>query len=108
VEEHALDTPITTQTVTTKYHVVRLTLDLDAVASPPAPPGAIRITLRDNLGGKSEYGYDGLTAQNFIRLLNTANLTTKSMHKRILEKLEADGKLPPGTIVGAPDGTLPE
>lgn len=103
MEEHQLTTPITVQTVTTKYHVVALTLDLEATAGPQTVPGAIRITLRDNTGAKSAHGYDGQIAQDFIRVLNTANLSTKSLHKRILEKLEADGKLPPGDVIGAPD-----
>jgi len=108
MEEHALTTPITSQTTTAKYHVVVLVLDLEATAGPQTAPGAIRITLRDNNGAKTFYGYDGTEATTLIRFLNTANLTTKSMHKRILERLEGDGKLPPGDVIGAPDGTLPQ
>ena len=58
--------------------------------------------MRDNNDERSSYSYHGQEATNLIKFLNTANLTTKSMHKRILEKLSNDGKLP-GTVQGAPD-----
>ena len=60
------------------------------------------IELRDNLDKLSSYTYGGQTAQDMIKFLNTANLTTKSMHKRVLERLSSDGLLP-GTVVGTPD-----
>ena len=67
-----------------------------------SPPGLIVIRLRDNLNVLSSYQYFGADATQMIKTLNTANLSTKSMHKRILEKLSNDGKLV-GTVTGAPD-----
>jgi hypothetical protein len=46
-------------------------------------------------------GYDGTEALGFLNTLNTANLTTNSLIKRVLNKLGADGILPPGTVAGA-------
>jgi hypothetical protein len=49
--------------------------------------------------GKMYVGtYSGAEATQLMQTLNTANLTTKSLQKRVLEKLQADGKLPPGTV----------
>lgn len=50
-------------------------------------------------GRHLSFQYDNMQAT--IAALNTANLTVKSLARRILEKLVADGKLP-GTISGAP------
>ena len=100
-ELHLTDPVVVPETVTTKYRVVALTLNLEAQVSPDGP-GQILIELRDNLAAKSSYSYVGPEAMSLIKFLNTANLSTKSMHKRILEKLAADGLLP-GTVVGAPD-----
>ena len=47
--------------------------------------------------------YEGAEALTYARLINTGDFTAKSLHTRILEKLAADGKLPAGTISGAPD-----
>ena len=102
MEELALTDPVTVPATTTaKYRVVSLTLSLEYLLD-PAVPGAVLITLRDNNDVVSNYEYGGQTAQDMIRFLNTANLTTKSMHKRILERLSSDGLLP-GTVVGTPD-----
>jgi len=46
--------------------------------------------------------YDGSDAEKIINALNTANLTTNSLRKRVLTKLVQDGKLPGG---GAASGT---
>jgi hypothetical protein len=108
MEEHLLDTPLVTPPVsTTRVRVVVLTLDLEARLTPPAPPGLVLVVLRDEHGVRQQITYTGTEATDLIVFLNKANLSTKSLHKRILEKLEADHKIPPGTIIGAPDGTLP-
>ena len=77
----------------THYTISRLTLDWDAAC--------IDITLRDNTGGTQTHTYSGAEATNLMRTLNTANLSTNSLHKRTLTKLIADGKLA-GTITGTP------
>jgi len=45
--------------------------------------------------------YTGSEALMMINALNTANLSTKSLRRRILERLQADGVVPVGTITGA-------
>ena len=103
MEELELSDPIIIpEKVTDKYRVVALTLDLETVVLPATVPGFVGITLRDNNNERSHYSYEGQTAKDMIKFLNTANLSVKSMHKRILERLSADGKLP-GTVVGTPD-----
>lgn len=61
----------------------------------------ILITLSKN-GVKKHESYKGSEATTLMALLNKANLATKSLHRRILERLIADGRLS-GTISGAPD-----
>ena len=102
MEELVLTDPeVIPEKVTNKYHVISLVLDTVSEAV-LGEPGLISITLRDNNGGYSYHSYLGDEATAMIKTLNTANLTTKSMHKRVLEKLSADGKLP-GTVQGTPD-----
>lgn len=43
------------------------------------------------------------TGATLINTLNNANLSTKSLVKRALERLQADGYIPAGTISGTPD-----
>lgn len=82
------------QIVTADYRVRRLVLDVEAPA--------IIIQVRGTNGEAKEFSYQGATAQALLQALNTANLTTKSLQRRILEKLIADGKLV-GTVTGTPD-----
>lgn len=101
MEELVLTDPeVIPEKVTNKFHVVSFLMDMEAMMS--LEPGLINIVLKDNNGERSTYNYTGNAATTMIKQLNTANLSTKSMHKRILEKLSADGLLP-GTVVGAPD-----
>jgi hypothetical protein len=101
-EELELTDPVVIPEKTThKYRVITLTLSTELGAT-PADPGLIAILLRDNNGEPSNYQYTGQTAINMIKQLNTANLTTKSMHKRILEQLNKDGLLV-GSVVGTPE-----
>lgn len=46
--------------------------------------------------------YYDAEATALLNILNTANLSTKSLHKRVMEKLQLDGKLGTGTFVGTP------
>lgn len=111
MEELILTDPVVKPAETTnKYHVVSLTLDMEYAANPAivgSLPGLILINLKDNNNARSNYRYEGKPATDMIKFLNTANLSVKSMHKRILEKLSADGLLP-GTVTGAPDGATAE
>jgi len=96
MEKIALTTPITPQSLTTSEYVVRsLTLGWD--------DERITIVLRDNHGRISHHSYDGAPAVALMRALNKANLSTNSLHRRILTQLAADGKVPSGSVTGAPD-----
>ena len=58
----------------------------------------IIIKLIANTGQHKSIKYDGVQAKNLMTVLNTANLSTKSLHKRVLEYiLNNDGIV--GTIV---------
>jgi hypothetical protein len=103
MEELVLTDPVVIPSTTTaKYHVISILMDMETRIPPSPDPGCIVINLRDNNNVQSNYQYTGAPAITMIKSLNTANLTTKSMHKRILEKLSADGLLP-GTVTGTPD-----
>lgn len=104
MEELVLTDPVVKpEEVTSKYKVVSLTLNNDtSVPVPGGQPGLVTIQLRDNLGGVFNHQYTGQTAIDYIKFINTANFTTKSLHKRILERLSNDGVLP-GTVTGTPD-----
>lgn len=106
MEELELTTPVTESKTTTKYRVVTLTLST-VIEIPPDVPGAIMIDLQDDHDATVSCSYSGQTAVDWIKWVNTANLTIKSLQKRILEKLSADGKLPPGTVTGTPDPVVP-
>lgn len=92
MEQIDLTTPITPP-ATTNYRVVRLFLDW--------PNGLINIDLVDENGKIAPFQYTGAEATSLMLFLNTANLSIKSLHRRVLEKLVADGKLD-GTISGTP------
>lgn len=105
-EELILTDPVVVpEKVTNKYRVVAFTMDLESQV--PAPTGNVvgfvAISLKDNNGLGLFHRYEGDPAVTMIKQLNTANLSTKSMHKRILEKLSNDGIIP-GTVTGVPDG----
>lgn len=103
MEELQLTDPVVApEQVTTKYRLTSLTLSLDAVLPGASGPGVVAVALVSNLGAPLHHQYIGQPAVDMIKWLNTANFTTKSLHKRILERLTADGVLS-GTVVGAPD-----
>ena len=60
--------------------------------------GVIIIGLLANTGQYKNIKYDGQKANLLMGVLNTANLSTKSLHKRILEYIISDGVIK-GTIV---------
>lgn len=93
MEQLDLTTPETKPPVTT-YRVVSLFLDWDGAR--------IQITLigSDGVGKLAEY--TGPTATSLMSGLNTANLSIKSLHRRVMERLQTDGKLGAGTYSGAP------
>lgn len=62
----------------------------------------ITVELKGTNGERQAFSYDGATALNLIRALNTANLSTKSLQRRIFERLISDNLLV-GTVAGIPD-----
>ena len=62
----------------------------------------IKVAFRGDNGEYTSIGWDGADATTPMLVLNKANLSTKSLHKRIMEKAVADGKLS-STISGTPD-----
>ncbi len=62
----------------------------------------IKAGFRGDNGEYTSVGWDGVDATTLMVGLNKADLTVKSLHKRIMEKAIADGKLS-GTISGTPD-----
>ena len=64
--------------------------------------GTFKIGFRGDNGEYTSIGYEGTEATTLMRALNRANLSTKSLHRRIMEKAVSDGKLN-GTISGAPE-----
>lgn len=109
MEEYTLTTPETVPAVTnTAYKVVFLQFEWKL--------GQIVIYLEGQHGERLITGYGGPppatqadrdAAIQMMRTLNTANLTTKSLQKRVLEKLSADGKIPGGSVTGTPDPVTP-
>lgn len=81
-------TPVQPPAITT-YTIAKVTVE---------PPAVIDIVLRDNLGGTVTHSYNDAA---LVNALNTANLSVKSLHRRIMERLIADGKIT-GTISGTP------
>lgn len=79
---------------TTDYRVIYILMDLEQAM--------IVIHLRGTNGERREFRYEGEIATTLMQQLNKLNLSTKSLHKRLLERLVADGHLA-GTIEGNPD-----
>lgn len=89
---------------TTDYRVVFLSFDWERAT--------ILIRLRGTNGEAKSFSYGGdrLTATDAERAdalalmvaLNKANLSTRSLQRRVLERLVTDGKLT-GTVSGTPD-----
>lgn len=107
MEELVLTDPVTEPAKTTnKFRVIAVLMDTEGSLTAPSPgnetTAQVRIKLKDNYNKPYEHSYTGQTALDYIKFINTANFTTKSLHKRILERLSTDGVLP-GTVTGTPD-----
>jgi len=61
----------------------------------------IIIGLVDNNGATLSFQYTNSQATNMMTVLNKANLSSNSLHKRVLNQLVSDGKLA-GTVSGSP------
>ena len=64
-----------------------------------------RITAKFQGDNGKSYGafWEGTVATTLMLALNKANLTSNSLHKRVINQALTDGKLPAGTISGIPD-----
>jgi len=92
------------EVTTDTYRLIGLVLDWERAF--------IGIRLRGENGEIKSFTYGGdapgvtpedkSTALALMVALNKANLTIKSLHRRVLERLIADGKLS-GSISGSPD-----
>lgn len=85
---------VTPQITTTDYRVAYLLMDWDRAS--------IVIHLRGTNAERREIRYEGSDASALMVALNKANLSIKSLHRRILERLIADGKIA-GAVNGLPD-----
>ena len=92
-EQLDLTTPETAPNVT-NYRVDALVLDWAGAR--------IDVRVSGTNGEKKSFTYTGTTATTLMIALNKANLTTKSLQRRILERLVTDG-LYAGTVSGSPD-----
>ncbi len=94
-EQVDLDAPDQVQAGTSTYSVAQLTLDWEH--------GRIAIRLVGGNGERREVVFgDADNARAMMQALNKMDLSTKSLHRRIMEKLIADGHLV-GSISGVPD-----
>ena len=93
-EKLDLTSVITTPNLT-DYRVAAVTFDWDRAQ--------IVITLRGTNGEERREIYVGLTATTLMIALNKIDCSVTSLQKRIINRLVTDGKLPAGTVSGAPD-----
>jgi len=91
VEDYVLTSP----SQITSYRVMKLFLDWEGQR--------IKINVKAPSGERIYHTYQGSTAVTLMTALNKMDLTTNSLHKRILERLETDGVLPDGSVTGSPD-----
>ena len=92
-EQLDLTTPITTPSIT-YYNIKCLVLDWGNKA--------IVISLKGTNGENKQFSYDGDIAVTLMKALNKADLSVKSLHRRVLERLIADSFLP-GLVSGSPE-----
>ncbi len=92
-EQLDLTSPIAPPT-RTAYTFSRLVLDLDAQV--------IQAVVRGTDGVEVRGEWVGSTAVALMTALNTANLSSLSLVKRVLQKMVTDGKLPAGSVSGSP------
>ena len=98
-----LTTPITKPSQTT-IRLERLTIDI------PTKTIAVQWLGNNNEAGTAVYSTPAPpdhptqpTGAVLLNGLNTANLTTNSLVRRILNRLQLDGYIPAGTIGGTPE-----
>lgn len=80
--------------VTNDYRLVSLSLDIQAQS--------VQMVARSNLGAYVTRLVLDVEAVNLLKLLNTANLSVKSLQRRALEYMASKGDFI-GTVNGTPD-----
>lgn len=93
-EQCDLTTPEQAQPGTTRYKVGAIHLDWENKR--------VKVVLVGDGGLRKSVSYNGAAAEIMITALNKTNLSQKSMHSRLLERLLTDGHLA-GVISGTPD-----
>lgn len=63
---------------------------------------AITVRVVGSDGVEQTFGYAGNEATVLMSILNTKNLSVTSLYKSVIQKLQTDGKLPPGAVTGTP------
>lgn len=102
-EQYDLTTPVTPPTIAS-YQVREFYTRYD----PPTRSGYYAIIIPKQGGAQITYAVNDSVENNNlatsrIKTLNTANLTTNSLQRRVLNLAAQDGALPPGTVTGTPD-----
>lgn len=92
-EQLDLTAPVVPPSIT-NYKVRYLELNWDAAT--------IVVGLKGTNGESFRHAYSGTTATTLMNSLNTLNMSTTSLQKRILNRLVTDGVLA-GTVSGSPD-----
>ncbi len=107
-------TPTPREIATTGYSVTRFVLLMD-----PEEPAMVIIDVKplganglcalgsDRRCAKLTVTYSGPTAATMITQFSTINLATTSLQKRIIQRLQTDGYLPAGSVIGTPGFTPP-
>lgn len=95
-EKLTLTAPVTKPSLS-EWTVARFNIDVET--------SELMITVKADNGEYKSIRYPNATTDQastttLINALNTANLTTKSLRRRILERLQADGHLGAGTFSG--------
>jgi hypothetical protein len=63
----------------------------------------IVVELVDNLGNVVRDEHTGASAATLLNALNTANLTTNSLLRRILLHVQSEAKIAAGSVTGTPE-----
>jgi hypothetical protein len=93
-EQLDLASPAQTAPGTNNWRPVLLHLDWEKAT--------IKVGFRGENGEYTSVGWGGAEATTLMVALNKANLSSNSLHKRIMNQAITDGKLA-GTITGTPD-----
>lgn len=101
-EQITLTTPLTKPNQTlVKLKLMTISLDTKAVhiefVGDNGEPGTADYPTPPPLGSSQPSG------QTLISTLNTANLTTTSLAKRVLQRIQTDGYVGAGAVTGTPE-----